>query len=204
MSPPADPTASRSALAAFDALLLRLAADDEAPAEAYEHLRQRLIALFRLHVASEAEALADDTLDRVGRRLCEGIVVEHVPAYVHGVARLVLLEATGRPSMRRAAVEALEQLPAPEPEPTEDDEPARVALRACLAQLGATSSRLILAYYGDDGAGRIAARQKLAVQLGLKLNALRNRALRLRSALETCVRTRLRDGIGRNGTSAKP
>ena len=48
-----------------------------------------------------------------------------------------------------------------------------------------------LDYYGADGAERIATRQRLAGERGISINALRNRALRLREALEDCVRKRL-------------
>jgi hypothetical protein len=54
------------------------------------------------------------------------------------------------------------------------------------------SARLILEYYGvDDGGSRIERRQRLAESFGLTLNALRNRALRTRLALEKCVSARL-------------
>ncbi len=190
---------------AFAALLARLAADggDEGDAAAhYERLRARLIALFRLHVPHEAEALADEALERLARRLSEGVVVAHLASYLHGIARLVLLEARSRPLQRRASDAELERLPAPDAihdaEEEEFDPATRKALRACFAKLGTEASKLILAYYefgadgmGDTGAGRIRRRQQLAERLGLSLNALRNRALRVREALEACVRARL-------------
>ena len=188
ISPAADESPPR---APFDALLLRLGADGEPAAPVYERLRLRLIAMFRLHLPIEAEALADDSLERLAKRLHEGVTVEHVSAYLHGIARLVLLEARNRPLARRAAAGELDRLRAPEPDEVDDLE-AHAALRGCLNKIGEESSRLILAYYADDEAGRIHVRQRLAASLGLNLNALRNRALRLRAALETCVRERLR------------
>ena len=186
---------------AFARLLQRLSADGESGALAYERLRTRLIAMFNLHLPAEADALADETLERCARRIAEGVVVEQVAAYVHGIARLVLLEARQQPLQRRAPVEILDRLPAPA-ETLDEADDGRLALRAlqaCLASLGPASADLILRYYTDGrddpgasgGDDRIRARQRLAATLGLNLNALRNRALRLRSSLEACVRQRL-------------
>jgi len=194
-------SSAASQRSAFEALLLRLAADGGPPAPVYERLRTRLIALFRLHLPIDAETLADEALERLGRRLGEGVEVEHVTAYLHGIARLLLLEAKARPLDRRAGLVELEQLAAPEPDEDEDPE-AWTALRGCLAKLGAESAALILDYYSvDDEGSRIRARQQLAERHGVNLNALRNRALRLRAALETCVRRELRrDGNARRDT----
>jgi hypothetical protein len=47
-------------------------------------------------------------------------------------------------------------------------------------------------YYAGEKRARIERRQRLAAQLGIEINALRNRALRLREKLETCVENCLR------------
>jgi hypothetical protein len=65
------------------------------------------------------------------------------------------------------------------------------ALEACLDTLAKADAALILDYYGADGSARIRLRQQLADSLGLSLNALRNRALRLRGKLEECALSRL-------------
>ncbi len=175
---------------AFAALLARLAVDG-GNAGAYESLRRRLIQFFRLHVPADADDLADVVLDRLARRIHEGTDVASVPSYALGIARMVLHEARAKSARRHLA----------EADPTlvpdagaEDDarelEGVLVALRACLTAAGAAAHTLILAYYGGDGALRIATRKRLADEHGISLNALRNRALRLRDALEDCVRKR--------------
>jgi DNA-directed RNA polymerase specialized sigma24 family protein len=175
---------------AFGALLARLSADG-GDASAYEALRRRLIQFFKLHVPAEADDLADVVLDRLARRIHEGIDVASVPSYALGIARMVLHEAYAK-SARRHLAEADPTL-APD-EGSADDardlESVLAALRGCLQAAGATARGLILAYYGGDGALRIATRKRLADEHGISLNALRNRALRLRDALEECVRKR--------------
>lgn len=175
----------------FDALLSRLARDEPAQL-GYERLRRRLTQFFRLHLPVEAEDLADIALDRLARRLQEGTEVEHTQRYALGVARLVLLEARTRHAKQQLAEQDPGWSEVPDAEETLGLETTIAALGACLDQLGTRARSLILAYYGDDGARRIQIRQQLAADLGSSLNALRNRALRLRETLERCVRDKLK------------
>jgi DNA-directed RNA polymerase specialized sigma24 family protein len=180
---------------AFAALLLRLRGDVDAGV-AYEALRARLIRYFRVHDPVEAEELADASIDRLARRVDEGVEIVSVPMYALGIARLVLLEARARHARRQLAEADPTAWPdADDAEAAESragEEHAIAALGACLDEAGATARTLILGYYAADGGGeRIRLRQRLAAELGIKLNALRNRAQRLRDALEDCVRTRL-------------
>lgn len=180
--------------AAFAALLRRLRGDDDAGV-AYETLRRRLIRFFRLHVPAEADELSDTTLDRLARRVDEGVEVANVPLYALGIARLVLLEARARYARQQLA----ESDPTAWPEQDDSDaeeatllqKRAVSALAACLDRVDAAARGMILDYYAADGSERIGRRQHLANELGVSLNALRNRALRLREALEDCVRARL-------------
>lgn len=187
----ADATAQRQA---FDAMLARLQRDGDAGL-GYEALRRRLLLFFRLHAPVEASELADVTLDRLARKLAAGTQVDSVPLYTLGIARMVLREV----HTRRARWHAVESDPdlIPDPQATDATEPpaadpvAVAALARCLDGLPAQARALVLAYYAAEGSARIAIRQRLATEQGISLNALRNRMLRLRSALERCVRARL-------------
>jgi DNA-directed RNA polymerase specialized sigma24 family protein len=186
----ANPRSSVSAASeSFDILLQRLARGGEG-APGYERLRTRLVAFFRVRFPAQAEALADDALDRLARRLAEGTVVDNLEGYVHGIARLLLLEEGNRQQKhRRAATDAMrESMSQSEAEP----DPVLPLLQTCLESLGPEAAAFILDYYAaDGGAGRIERRQRLAEVSGISLNALRNRALRIRLSLEKCVRLRL-------------
>jgi len=105
---------------------------------------------------------------------------------------MILLEARTRLARQSVAEQDPTWAEARDGEETFQREAAVAALDGCLDQLGARARVLILDYYGADGAQRIRARQKLAGELGSSLNALRNRALRLRETLERCVRERLK------------
>jgi len=176
--------------APFDALFARLGRDEPAQL-GYERLRQRLIQFFRLHMPPEAEDLADLALDRLARRLHEGVAVDHPQRYALGVARLILLEARTRLARQHLAEQDPTWTDAPDAADAVHLEAAIAALNGCLEQLGERARALILAYYTADGAQRIRTRQRLAGEFGSSLNALRNRALRLRETLERCVREQL-------------
>ena len=182
-------TRSRAA-SPLDALLARLAADGD-EGVAYETLRRRLIRFFDVYVPADAAELADVVLDRVARRIDEGVEVASVLSYTLGVARMVLHEARARAARRRVAEVDPTLLPEEDDGDAREIEAALAALSHCLDAAGSDARALILEYYGADGASRIALRQRLARERAISLNALRNRALRLREALEDCVRERL-------------
>jgi DNA-directed RNA polymerase specialized sigma24 family protein len=186
--------ASSPRAAPLDILLTRLAAGGDVAPE-YERLRLRLVTYFRLRFPADAEALADEAIDRLARRLNDGTAVLNLAGYALGIARLLVLETGARRRKERdAAGEALLELDQQEAEP----DPAMPALRACLEAIGPESAAFILDYYAaDTGATRIARRQALAQRSGMSLNALRNRALRIRMGLEKCVRARLQAGMPR-------
>jgi DNA-directed RNA polymerase specialized sigma24 family protein len=58
---------------------------------------------------------------------------------------------------------------------------------------------LLLAYYRSTGRAKIEHHRELAAGLGLTVNALRNRLMRARMELDTCVRPR-RDVSGSRNT----
>ncbi|HVV96641.1 MAG TPA: hypothetical protein VHC92_05830 [Rhodanobacteraceae bacterium] len=175
---------------AFAALMARLNADGP-EAIGYEALRRRLIRFFWVYAPAEADELADVALDRLARKIHEGVAVAAIVPYTLAIARLVLHEARARNARRQSAEIDPALIAADDHGDASEDEAAFAALTACLEASGSDARALILSYYDADGALRIATRQRLAAERGISLNALRNRALRLREALEACVRARL-------------
>lgn len=66
-------------------------------------------------------------------------------------------------------------------------ETQHVCLDRCLAGLDDVSRELALEYYRHDKKAKIDHRWALAQRVGITLNALRIKALRIRQALEQCV-----------------
>jgi DNA-directed RNA polymerase specialized sigma24 family protein len=173
-------------------LLTVLDPDPERASERYEALRRRLTRVFVWEHQPDAESLADQTIDRVARRMNDGIDVVDVPAYAARVAELILLEARRAGHRREAALDAHARLAPPDRSSAPGRSSAEVerrhaCLEACLARLEPEQRDLILRYYSADGRARIEQRDALAKAHGIPLGALRNRALRMREKLETCI-----------------
>jgi len=190
--PQRDPSRGGLTSTALAGLLARLGPDEERAGAAYEDLRRALVAFFEWRGAFTPEECADESLDRLARRLEDGEEVRDVPRFARGVARLVLLEHWRRPDARRA--ELSERMASPAPA-APDDEAPHLCLERCLRALADDGRRLILDYYQETGRARIERRQAMARAMGLSEAALRNRAQRLRDRLEAC----LADCLGSGG-----
>lgn len=164
----------------FDALLAWLDPRREEAGQKYEFIRLRLIKIFTCRGCYEPEELADETINRVSKRLSD---IEHDytgdPArYFYGVANKVHLEYLRR--------KPLPQLPA-RPEDSDDSEKEYECLEKCIQKLTPGNRRLVLEYYQEEKHAKIEHRKQLAVQFGIALNALRIRAHRIRASLQECV-----------------
>ncbi len=174
---------------AFDRLLEGFSSDRREAAELYEAMRARLIRFFQWERAPFPEDHADETINRVAKRLGDGEEVKDTGAYFYGVARLVLREVVAERSRRARAVEEFERherrMAA---EGDRDRERAAMdCLSRCLERMPPESRAFIVRYYEGDRSRRIENRQRMARELDLPLNAVRNRALRLREKIENCV-----------------
>jgi DNA-directed RNA polymerase specialized sigma24 family protein len=168
-------------------LLARLGPDEEHAAVEYERLRRTLIRFFDWRGASPSDECADQTVDRLARKL-EETPVDDLWNYAHGIARMVLYEYRRRPLA--SPIETAGDPPAPPPALlSEEKERMQECLDTCLAGLPSDSRSLLLQYYQGERSGKISNRRQLAATLALSDNALRSRVQRLRDRLEHCVRT---------------
>lgn len=170
---------------AFERLLKVLHPDREKAAIEYERLRDRITGLLGWWGSPRASELADETLDRVARKLDEGADVRagSLGAYVRGVARMVFYESSRQPQTDPLP----HDLDLSAPVTDEEQSPALVCFDRCLGKLSAADRKNLLRYYDDAGARTIEARRKLADELGISTNVLRVRMHRLRDRLEQCV-----------------
>jgi DNA-directed RNA polymerase specialized sigma24 family protein len=176
----------------LEALLAYLDTDRERAGEKYEKIRRRLVKLFECRGVLLPEEPADETMDRVARRLAAGeqIRAAEPAAYFYGVARNILRERWARERERREDPGLAPTAPEVEPEPDPDDAESRATcLGKCLATLPLETRRLVMEYYRQGvGARKISGRKDLAAKLGISVNMLWVRAHRARSRLERCVR----------------
>jgi DNA-directed RNA polymerase specialized sigma24 family protein len=143
---------------------------------------------FRWERAEFPEEHADESLNRVARKLAAGEPIVDVERYIFGVARMITREIAQQRVRHKAAVEEMRRAPAAQV----DAETVALAsvLWDCLLGLPPDTRGFILRYYEGDKQARIRNRRTMSEELGIPLNALRNRALRLRERLEDCVQSR--------------
>jgi RNA polymerase sigma factor (sigma-70 family) len=173
---------------AFEKLLAHLDADRGRAGERYEEVRRTLVRFFEWRGAPFPEEHVDETFDRVARRLGEGTDVKHLGAYCYSVARLILLETRKTPELRRLPLESATIGAADDRSQELNEKELRLTcLDGCLDELPPDGRQVILEYYRQDRRDRIDARRAMAERLGIRLEALANRAQRLRDKLERCV-----------------
>jgi RNA polymerase sigma factor (sigma-70 family) len=191
------PTTKRSRevnLESFKRLLAHLDPDPIRAWERYDTLQRKLAMFFHHTHSFDAEELAEDTLERVGKTLESG-EVESVVEFAFGVARNVRKEAHRRSSARiyvsdldgNKVFAGEERISAEDTIIGEIDlERGRKCFLVCLRRLSPDDYRLILNYYPPDGDNLEKHRQTLAQTAGMKIGALRTRMARLREKLMTC------------------
>ena len=178
---------------AFRQLLDWLDEGADSDGQNYLEMRRRLVNFFDRKNCSTPENLADETLNRVARRLAEtGKIESETPAkFCYITARFVFLE-----SLRDAEKNhiSLEQATI-EPKAVNIDFEARElkekmldCLEQCTAQLENISREIITSYYFGEERVKIENRRALAEKFGISANALSIRACRIRDKLETCVK----------------
>lgn len=163
----------------FERLLAWLDDDRERAGLEYEKIRRRLTTILAARGCRIPEELADETIDRVSRRVVdiEATYQGNKLLYFLGVANNVHHEYLKRPA-----------LPMQSPVMTDmDEEETYDCMEGCLGKLTERSQHLIRQYYAEDRRAKISLRKSLAEQLGITSNALRARALRIREGLQNCI-----------------
>jgi DNA-directed RNA polymerase specialized sigma24 family protein len=164
----------------FDRLLMWLDPDPDRAGLNYEEIRRRLIAILMSRGCRFPEELADETIDRVARRVVDvqETYVGDKALYFLGVMNNVHHEYLKRP--------ALPRLPGADDD-NEDRERSHLCLDKCLGCLAPHSRKLIEAYYAADKQAKIDLRKLIAAEFGIGINTLRLRALRIRGKLQACI-----------------
>ncbi len=175
----------------FDILLSWLGSDAERAGKKYEEIRQSLIKIFTWRGCNEAEDLADETINRVAKKLRD-IVDSYTgdPAlYFYGVAKNLLREQRRRtplhtPITASSIPAATTQRP---DETTDDPELPYKCMNDCIEQLKPKDRELFLCYYSSERRPKN-YRKELAGQMGMTSNALRVKIKRIRNQLQKCIK----------------
>lgn len=176
---------------ALDGLLTWLDPDREQAGRKYEHIRKSLVKIFAWRGCAEAEDLADETINRVARKVPEiASTYQGNPAlYFYGVGRRLFLEYQ-KQQLRRSPQE-----PDAESAATNEEEASAAelerrheCLEQCLQKLTESNRELIRDYYQRDLQTKGDSRSEQARRLGVSAVALRVKAHRLRITLLDCIR----------------
>ena len=171
---------------AFDKLLVAFGGDRESAGRKYLEIRNNLTRFFEWRGCSFPEDHADETINRMAKRVAAGEEILNHSGYAIGVARLLLLEINKGRQREQSALAEISS--APDVYVAEDDDESRLTcLRSCLQALSPDNRDLILQYYQGEKGEKIGNRKKLLERLGIPVNTLRMRALRLRERLQSCV-----------------
>jgi DNA-directed RNA polymerase specialized sigma24 family protein len=165
----------------FDRLLAWLDPDREQAGYVYENIRWRLTTIFSARNCPISEELADETIDRVARRVAdlEQTYTGDKRLYFFGVANNVHHEYLKRPT-----------LPEDAPEQIADDtdlEQIHNCLEECLERFPETDRKMILRYYSEEKKAKVDLHKQMAEQLGISINTLRLRVMRMKEKLEPCI-----------------
>jgi RNA polymerase sigma factor (sigma-70 family) len=182
---------------AFDRMLARLGPDRERAGVKYELLRANLIGFFKRQGVDTAAELADETINRVARKMVEGEIIPDpaLPGYIHAVARNIWREHLRRPDKATSDLETLPHSLHPAIDPAEDEtqiddrlaaERRLECLDTCMGRLNLEDRELLASYYLIEDS-QIENRRILAERLGMTLPHLRMRMYRLKERIRKCI-----------------
>jgi hypothetical protein len=177
---------------AFDRLLNWLNPDREAAGQEYQKIHTMLVKGFMNHncTLSEAENLADETINRVIKKLpeIEATYEGNRSRYFFGVAHKVNLEHFRKKPHTETLPER--EIPDMNLSPAEmltDIEPEYTCLEQCIQHLTERNRELIVKYYQGEKHLKIKLRKLLAEHFGIELPLLRLQAQRIRASLKKCI-----------------
>lgn len=168
---------------AFEKLLLWLDPNRNKAGIIYKDIHTRLEKFFECRRCYHAEVCADETLDRVGKKLNNGEQIEADDKYRYclGVARNVQKECWKiKPPVR--IDEKLEPVPIDDPGQEESYKQKIKCQRECFENLSHDDQVLIILYLE----GKKREREKLAKLYRITLETLRLRVFRIRQELREC------------------
>jgi DNA-directed RNA polymerase specialized sigma24 family protein len=180
---------------AFQGLLDWLDEGASSDGQNYLEMRERLVAYFDRKNCLMPDDLADETLNRVARRLEEeGKIESETPAkYCYITARFVFMESLRGKDKSIVPLddvlrkEEYKTAAAIETDEIEVKEKRLNCLEHCTEKLETENRDMIVRYYYGEERVKIENRRALAQSLNISVNALSIRACRIRDRLEACV-----------------
>lgn len=171
---------------ALDGFLACLHSDRDRAGEMYQIIQRKLTGFFASRDCPHPEEHADETINRVARKLEAGEQFRDVTTYVYGVARMLLLEIARDQARENSAHDQM-MLRQPDSADPDNSDSRLACLSHCLQELPPESREVIMQYYHGEKNAKIEQRRKLSARLLIPLSHLRVRAYRLREILAACL-----------------
>jgi RNA polymerase sigma factor (sigma-70 family) len=173
----------------FDDLLDWLNPDREQASSIYLNLRKSLLRIFAWNRCTDPEGMTDETFDRVARQvhILRDTYVGNPKLFFYAVANNLIREYQKK-IKSYVSIDGIEIAEDPPQELEEEtSERRRECLTKCLQRLPKEKRELILTYYAKEKRAKSIHRAAMARRLGVSIEALRVRMLRIRGSLEECV-----------------
>jgi DNA-directed RNA polymerase specialized sigma24 family protein len=169
---------------AFDLLLVHLDPDRKQAAAKYEMTRKKLIKFFEWQHCYNADACADETIDRVANKLDSGTEVRDLGKYFNGVARLIALEVFRERETEARVIRKMIRPINPGADADKEDPSRLHCMQECLSKLSRKTLELVVSYYQPGN--KKGNRMRIAQEMNIQLNALRLRVHKIRRKLRKC------------------
>lgn len=174
----------------FDDLLAWLNPDRELASSIYLNIRNSLLKIFAWNRCADPEGMTDETFDIVARQVhtLRETYEGNPKLYFYGVANNLIKEYRKKVKSF-VPIEGIEPSEDPPQEREEEETSERriECLSQCLQKLPSEKRELILAYYAKEKKAKIIHRAAMARELGVSIETLRVRMLRIRGRLEECI-----------------
>lgn len=167
----------------FNKFLMNLNIDRDQAGERYERMRRKLIVFFEKKNCEAPDYYADETLDRVSRKINAGALIPDVEMFCYGVARMLILESFRKSRQRQKAMENLKYSLRTSSD-TGERELHLIYLEQAMHKLSVKDRELLLAYYQGERRDKIENRKRLAAEAGIPVKALRIRVCRIRARVQ--------------------
>jgi RNA polymerase sigma factor (sigma-70 family) len=187
----------------FNDLLAWLNPDRELASSIYLNIRTSLLRIFAWNHCADPEGMTDETFDRVARQAhtLRDTYEGDPKLFFYGVANNLIKEYRKKVKAY-VPLEGIEPAEDPPQEREEETSERRIdCLSKCLRKLPREKRELILAYYAKEKKAKIIHRAAMARQLGVSIQTLRVRMLRMRGSLEECIERCLDEFIASDETN---
>jgi RNA polymerase sigma factor (sigma-70 family) len=181
----------------FDDLLAWLNPDRDLASTTYLNLRNSLLRIFAWNRCADPEGMTDETFDRVARQVptLRETFKGNPKLFFYGVANNLIKEYRKKVKSH-VPIEGIDLAGDPPQEVEEETSERRTeCLSRCLRKLPEDKRKLILTYYAKEKQAKIIQRAEMAKQLGVSIESLRVRMLRIRGNLEDCIERCLDDFV---------